>query len=245
MAQGSATPERIKSELRKQVWLKLEASEVVVGPRPCYGRVPGFLGGVAAASRISKLDLFRRARVLYFTSDGASRPLREEALRRGKTIVMSQPGLKGYVVLDGSGLTELEVRQLSTLRGALLRGERTLLLEGIRVDAIILGSVAVDRSGARLGRGDGLYDLEYALLREMHAAGADTPVLTLVHDLQVLEGGIPMLPHDVPADIIATPTSLITVSEPRYKKPSGVIWDLLPIQRIKASRVLSYLFGLA
>jgi len=202
------------------------------------------LGGVAAASKIVKLDLFRRARILYFTSDGASRPLREEALRRGKTIVMSQPGLKGYVVLDGSELTESEVKRLSTLRGALLRGEHTLLLEGVRVDAIILGSVAVDRSGARLGRGDGLYDLEYALLREMHAARADTPVLTLVHDLQVLEGGIPMLPHDVPVDIVATPTLLITVSEPRYKKPSGVIWDLLPIQRIKASRVLSYLFGL-
>lgn len=65
-----------------------------------------------------------------------------------------------------------------------------------------------------------------------------------MHDLQMLEGGIPMLPHDVPVDIIATPTSLITVSEPKYKKPSGIIWDLLPIQRIKASRVLSYLFGL-
>uniref|UniRef100_A0A7C3SP82 5-formyltetrahydrofolate cyclo-ligase n=1 Tax=Thermofilum pendens TaxID=2269 RepID=A0A7C3SP82_THEPE len=245
MAQGSAALERVKSELRKQVWLRLEASEVVVGPRPCYGRVPGFLGGIAAASKIAKLDLFKRARVLYFTPDGASRPLREEALRRGKTIVMSQPNLKGYVVLEGSGLPESEVKRLSTLRGALLRGERALLLEGIKVDVIVLGSVAVDRSGARLGRGDGLYDLEYALLREMHAAGADTPVLTLVHGLQVLEEGIPMLPHDVPVDIIATPAELIVVSKPRYRKPSGVIWDLLPIQRIKASRVLSHLFGLA
>mgnify|MGYP001772788575 CR=1 FL=1 len=236
--------EREKSELRRQVWAKLESYEVVVGPRPCYGKVPGFLGGASAAAKIAKLSVFRDARVIYFTSDGASKPLREEALRRGKVIVLSQPMLRGYVLVDGSDFSEEEARVLSTLRGALSKGERVVLLEGVKVDAIVLGSVAVDRSGGRLGRGDGLYDLEYALLREMGAASDRTPVITMVHDVQLLDVEVPMLPHDVPADIIATPSTLIHISNPKYPKPSGVIWELLPIQRIKSSRVLSTLFGL-
>jgi len=237
--------ERVKSELRRQVWAKLEAYEVVVGPRPCYGKVPGFLGGVSAASKVAKMSAFRDARVVYFTTDGASKPLREEALRRGKVIVLSQPMLRGYVILDGSEFSEKEARLLSTLRGALSRGEKVTLLEGVKIDVVVLGSVAVDRSGGRLGRGDGLYDLEYALLREMGAIDARTPVVTLVHDLQLLDVEVPMLHHDVPADVIATPTSLISITKPKYPKPSGVIWELLPIQRIKSSRVLSTLFGLA
>lgn len=237
--------ERIKNELRKQVWAKLESYEVVIGPRPCYGKVPGFLGGVSAAGKLAKTSIFRQAKAVYFTSDSASRPLREEALRRGKTVVMSQPMLRGYVIVDGSRISEREARLLSTLRGALSAGERLTLLEGVKVDMIILGSVAVDRNGGRLGRGDGLYDLEYALLREMHAADEKTPVVTLVHDIQVLEAEIPMLPHDVPVDLITTPSALITIQVPRYSKPGGVIWDLLPIQKIKSSRVLSMLFGLS
>lgn len=242
---AAANYEKIKRELRKQVWAKLESYEVVVGPRPCYGRVPGFLGGVSAAGKIAKTSFFKQAKAVYFTSDGASRPLREEALRRGKTIVLSQPMLKGYVVVHGSEVTEREVRVLSTLRGALSQGEKLTLLEGIKVDMIVLGSVAVNQSGGRLGRGDGLYDLEYALLREMRAAEEKTPVVTLVHDVQVLDAEIPMLPHDVPVDMIATPSSLLTIADRRYPKPSGVIWDLLPIQKIKSSRILSMLFGLS
>lgn len=245
MRSGSAGYEKIKNDIRRQVWAKLESLEVVVGPRPCYGKVPGFLGGLSATGKITRTSVFRQARVVYFTPDGASRPLREEALRKGKTIVLSQPLLKGYVIVNGSELSEREVRLLSTLRGALMRGEKLTLLEGVKVDMIVLGSVAADRKGGRLGRGDGLYDLEYALLREMHAADERTPVVTLIHDAQLLEAEIPMLPHDVPVDMIATPSSLITISSPRYSKPSGVIWDLLPIQKIKSSRVLSMLFGLS
>ena len=242
---AAANYEKVKSELRKQAWARLESYEVVVGPRPCYCKVPGFLGGISAAGKIAKTSFFKQARAVYFTSDGASRPLREEALRRGKTIVLSQPLLKGYVVVHGSEVSAREARMLSTLRGALQMGEKLTLLEGIKVDMVVIGSVAVDKSGGRLGRGDGLYDLEYALLREMRAAEEKTPVVTLVHDVQVLDAEIPMLPHDVPVDIIATPSSLLMITARKYPKPSGVIWDLLPIQKIKSSRVLSMLFGLS
>lgn len=55
----------------------------------------------------------------------------------------------------------------------------------------------------------GFAELEYGILRWMGAVDATTPVITTVHDCQVLEEDIPpgrMLEHDVPVDIIVTPT---------------------------------------
>lgn len=46
--------------------------------------------------------------------------------------------------------------------------------------------------------------------------------------------------HDVPVDIIVTPTRIIRVSE-RVRKPSGVFWDLLSPQKLGQIRVLQRL----
>lgn len=57
--------------------------------------------------------------------------------------------------------------------------------------------------------GQGFAELEYGILRWMGAVDGTTPVITTVHDCQVLEEDIPpgrMLEHDVPVDIIVTPT---------------------------------------
>ena len=43
--------------------------------------------------------------------------------------------------------------------------------------------------------------------------------------------------HDVPVDVIVTPTRVIRVSE-RAPKPSGVFWDLLSPQKLAQIRVL-------
>ena len=43
-----------------------------------------------------------------------------------------------------------------------------------------------------------------------------------VHDLQVLEY-IPRAKHDVPVDVIATPTRLFRT--PRQEKPTGIDWE--------------------
>lgn len=46
--------------------------------------------------------------------------------------------------------------------------------------------------------------------------------------------------HDVPVDIIVTPTRIIHVSD-RLPKPSGVYWDLLSPQKLAQIRVLQQL----
>ena len=47
-----------KGAIRKDVWKKLEKFEVAVSPRPCYGKIPNFIGARTAARKILYLDLF-------------------------------------------------------------------------------------------------------------------------------------------------------------------------------------------
>lgn len=49
-----------------------------------------------------------------------------------------------------------------------------------------------------------------------------------------------LTPHDVPVDIIVTPTRIIRVSD-RLSKPSGVMWNLLSPQKLSQIRVLQEL----
>ena len=65
-------------------------------------------------------------------------------------------------------------------------------------------------------------------------------VVTTVHDCQVIED-MPegqLTKHDVPVDIIVTPTRVIRVGEARAPKPSGVYWDLLSPQKLAQIKVL-------
>ena len=66
---------------------------------------------------------------------------------------------------------------------------------------------------------------------------ADTPVLTTVHDLQVVDTAISMTPHDVPVDLIVTPTRTIR-PKTRRPKPQGIRWNELTEPQIAAMPVL-------
>ena len=96
-----------------------------------------------------------------------------------------------------------------------------------------MGSVAVHASGARVGKGGGYSDLEWALARELGLLTARTRVLSTVHDRQVLRAAIPMTGHDVPVDLIVTPTRTLRTKS-RRAKPRAIRWDELDAARIAA-----------
>lgn len=56
-----------------------------------------------------------------------------------------------------------------------------------RVDLVVCGSVAVNRQGARVGKGGGFSDLELGLLIEAGLVDDQTTVATTVHSVQVLD----------------------------------------------------------
>src|SRR5262249_39634508 len=159
--------------------------------------------------------------------------VRLRALREGKIVFMAVPRLtraKCFIRLDPRRLRGW-LGEAATIKGAAKLGEPVTPRALGRVDLIVAGSVAVTAAGARLGKGGGYSDLEFALARAVGAVAARTRVLTTVHELQVIDDSIPMTVHDVPLDIIVTPRRVIRPRR-RYRRPTGIIWsELSPAQR--------------
>jgi 5-formyltetrahydrofolate cyclo-ligase len=84
-----------------------------------------------------------------------------------------------------------------------------------------------------VGKGGGYSDLEFALASEHGAVGRHTTVATTVHDLQVVRGAIPMTAHDVPVDLVATPTRVLRCG-PTLSRPRGIQWRALTDAQIAA-----------
>jgi 5-formyltetrahydrofolate cyclo-ligase len=83
--------------------------------------------------------------------------------------------------------------------------------------------VAVNREGARVGKGGGYSDLEFAIGREVGAIDGKTAIATTVHPIQVLDRALPVTDHDFSLDLIATPRDLVRVSRRKRKRPKGIL----------------------
>jgi 5-formyltetrahydrofolate cyclo-ligase len=107
------------------------------------------------------------------------------------------------------------------------------------IDVVICGSVAVNRSGARVGKGAGYSDLEVALLIEAGLVTEKTIIVAPVHQLQVVDEEIPETAHDFSVDLIITPDEVIEC--PDRRRPQGVIWEDLTAEKVAAIPVLATL----
>jgi 5-formyltetrahydrofolate cyclo-ligase len=105
------------------------------------------------------------------------------------------------------------------------------------IDLIVCGSVAVNRAGARVGKGGGYSDLEFALLTEANKIGSKTPIVTSVHPLQIVDEEIPMTSHDIPLTAIVTPENATPIGSTR-RRPKGIYWAMLPDEKLAAIPVL-------
>ena len=217
-----------KSEIRERVWALLTERRVGRFPLPLHDRIPNFAGAEEAARRLTELPEWRRARRIKCNPDAPQRAVRLAALRQGKTVVMAVPRLRAarcFLRLDPRSL-QGKLAQAATIKGASALGVPISPAQIGRIDLIVAGSVAVDETGARLGKGGGYSDLEFALARSVGVVDDDIPVVTTVHELQVLTEAIPMTAHDVPLDIVATPERVLRVRR-RYDKPAAIIWNEL------------------
>ena len=108
------------------------------------------------------------------------------------------------------------------------------------IDLIVCGTVAVNLEGARIGKGGGYSDLEYALARDARLVSPKTPIVTTVHDLQVLDEELPVFAHDIPVDYVVTPAKVIQ-THTRLPRPKGIYWDYLTQEKIDAIPYLKQL----
>jgi 5-formyltetrahydrofolate cyclo-ligase len=207
-----------------------------------HDRIPNFAGAEEAARRLTELPEWQAARRIKCNPDAPQRAVRLAALRQGKTVVMAVPRLRTercFVRLDPRAL-QGKLAQAATIKGASALGVPVLARQIGRIDLVVAGSVAIDETGARLGKGGGYSDLEFALARSLGAIGDDTPVVTTVHELQVLGEAIPMTAHDVPLDVVVTPERVIRVRR-RYRKPSAIIWKELSAEQLAQMPALARL----
>ena len=228
-----------KARIRQRIWRLLEEKNVARFPRPVFGRIPNFVGAELAAQRLRSLPEYQKAETVFCNPDSPQRPVRENALVDGKVLVMATPRLKsGLLLLEPGRIPKKALRRASTIRGAFQWG-RKIQPWDVEIDLKVVGSVAVSPEGARLGKGHGYSDLEYAILLECGAIKSDTPIITTVHDLQVVDE-IPTGPNDVPVDIIVTPTRTIRAAR-KLPRPGGIDWEALSPEKLREIPLLSEL----
>jgi 5-formyltetrahydrofolate cyclo-ligase len=226
-----------KQAIRERVWSLLEREHAA--PPGVHGSIPSFFGADKAANRLSVLSVWQAARVIKAVPDTAQQPARAQALREGKLVYMAVPKLADtlpFYVLDPASLPAPSEK--AATKDVAARVAPKVGVEQMQpVDLIVCGSVAVDRRGARLGKGAGYSDIEVALLQEAGLIGPRTTIVTTVHSLQVVDDELPETEHDFSVDVIVTPDNVITCGPPR--RPHGLIWDDLSPEQVAAIPVLA------
>jgi 5-formyltetrahydrofolate cyclo-ligase len=216
---------RQKQKLRERIWNLLEKKKAGRFPG-VQGRIPNFVGAEQAAAKLEELEVWQKARCIKANPDSPQMPARKRALAEGKIVYMAVPRLREeacFIELDPGKLRDL--RKASSIKGAFEVGRPVEIRQMGKIDVVLCGSVGVTRDGRRLGKGGGFSDLEYGLLRAAGKITAETPVLTTVHPLQMVDT-IPTLEHDFPLDYIATPLELLACEQP-WPRPRGIYRDLL------------------
>jgi 5-formyltetrahydrofolate cyclo-ligase len=241
-AGGPASVLAAKAALRQEVWSAMRAAKVARFPG-AEGRIPNFSGAEAAAERLRALPEWRAAGTLKANPDSAQLPVRQRALEDGKTVYMAVPRLAGqepFFALDPAHLSE-PPRKAASISGAARSARRVTLAELSPVDLVVMGCVAAGEDGARLGKGGGFADLEYALAAAAGLIGPDTISATTVHELQVLDvGEIPLTGHDVLVDLIITPERVIDCRARHGPRPAPrIFWEDLTEEKIAAIPLLS------
>jgi len=250
--QGNVRAEKTawKWKVRKTVWNYLEDNDLADFPRPVHHRIPNFKGSVATGRRVAELPEFKAAKVVKVNPDTPQKSVRIATLEAGKVLYVPQPRLRtGFFSRIVPGTVARHKFNFAATAGGMKQLAEPLGLDDrTKIDIVVVGSTAVNpETGARVGKGEGFAELEYGMLRQLGMIDESTPVITCVHDSQVVTEGLPppgqvLMTHDVPVDIIVTPERIIRVDPAkRLPKPTGIYWNLLSKQKLSQIRVLQKL----
>ena len=195
-----------KQKLRKTIYNDL--IEHQISTIHCIGRIPDFKGSEEAAENLRQTLEWNMSHTIFVSPDTAQRKVRENALMDNKLLIMVTPKIQdGYLKLDPESLQKHE-NEASTKEGAFKYGKK--IDELPKVDLVVEGSVAVDLEGGRLGKGGGYGDREIEYLKKTGSIKPDTPILSTVHNLQIIEQ-VPTEGHDQKINMIVTPDKVLRI----------------------------------
>lgn len=208
MSFGALGYMKSKDEVRQAIWKALEELGVADFPRPCFGRIPNFKGSREASLHLRRMGDYRRARCVFCAPDYVLAEARRIVLSDGKTLAAALPHVEKFVEMSpGSPQRDVSIRGLR-------RCGRPLKTP---VDMLILGSVAVDKFGNRLGKGSGYGDREIDHLKRSGLLANGAKLATIVHSTQVVEDMSPLMGEfDIGVDYIVTEQGVIATNRPAF-----------------------------
>lgn len=230
-----------KDKLRTEIWSLLKQQAASVGDS--FGHIPNFVGAQMAAEKLAALPIWQQAKTIKCNPDSPQIPVRMRALQDGKRLYMAVPRLtddRCFVELTAEDLQRqsVSIAESAIARKALTCGKLVSFEEMEPIDLVIIGCVAAGRSGGRTGKGAGFADLELAMLTEFGLVEIDTPIVTTVHSLQVVEDSrLPMQVHDWALNWIITAEEVIETNT-IYPRPTGLNWDSIRAEQLEKIPIL-------
>ncbi|XP_011783422.1 PREDICTED: methenyltetrahydrofolate synthase domain-containing protein isoform X2 [Colobus angolensis palliatus] len=230
-----------KQDIREQIWDHMESQNLADFPRPVHHRIPNFKGASHAAEQLPRLQAFKTARTIKVNPDAPQKNARFFVLESKKTLLVPTPRLRTGLfnkITPPPGATKDILRKCATSQGVRNCSVPIGLDSRVLVDLVVVGSVAVSEKGWRIGKGEGYADLEYAMMVSMGAVSNETPVVTIVHDCQVVDIPEELLEeHDITVDYILTPTRVIATGCKR-PQPMGITWSKISREMMEKIPVL-------
>jgi len=193
-----------KELIRQKTWRFLEEKNIAAFPRPCFNRIPNFVGSWTASERIKQIPEFNSSRCVFCAPDFVLKRVREIVLESNKILTVALPHMVDFLEIS----ERRYIKRATSIKGF---REYGLPLK-TKVELFVQGSVAVDRKGNRLGKGRGYGDREWFHLLDKSLIGPEVKVITIVHDEQVWEDFSKLATEtDKKVDYILTPTTIIKI----------------------------------
>ncbi|XP_071344363.1 methenyltetrahydrofolate synthase domain-containing protein isoform X1 [Trachinotus anak] len=241
------SPGASKWDIRQRVWDYIEEKNLANFPRPVHNRIPNFKGANQACNRLADLQEFKSSQTVKVNPDRPQQQARFVTLEAQKTLLVPTPRLRTGLfnkITPPQGASKEELRICSSSQGVKDFSVPVGLDAKVKVDLVVVGSVAVSEKGFRIGKGEGFADMEYGMMVSMGAVSEATVVVTVVHDCQVVDIPEELIEsHDLTVDYILTPTRVIKTNC-QLPKPQGIIWTKLDTEKLEKIPILKKLRAL-
>ncbi|KAF1947358.1 hypothetical protein EJ02DRAFT_140918 [Clathrospora elynae] len=221
---------------------------------------PDFRGSSSAIDRVIGLPCYKSAEVLLITPDNSLEQLRLRALKDGKKVLVATYRLRrGFVLLHPGKISADKYEMAACLDGMEKPGiGQTVTLmqmrnESLEIDMCAIGGLAFNAQGVTIWEGHSLFEVQWAMLRDMKIVHPNAPVIAVAHACQVvdeaelgLESVKPDESGEVQCDYVVTPERVFEV-EGAIKPAEGIDFAKLdpkalnnipPLQELKGIRMM-------
>ncbi len=229
-----------KQQIREKVWEKLKN---VALPDSRFHLnfeeyIPDFKDSINAHNEIIKSKEYKESKLIFITPDNCLTTVREQAIKDGKEVLVSTYGIyRGFILIKNNMVSKGNEVFASTLDGLEYFGKNVSLNEiknlG-KIDLMLTGASAVSKNGVRFGKGHGFFDLEWGMFADIKIVSEKTPIIAVVHDLQVVNFNLEPSNTDIIVDWIITNKQKLSTNRNK-SRPSGIYWDLLEKGMLEAT----------